>query len=218
MITPFFLKRYGIFAFVLLAAAHHLPLRANNWLSNDRIAAILSLSAVDDTASCAAAGTAIAVLNNDIGDALAIVGATPPKNGVVSIGDNQIIYTPNVGFAGKDIFVYEVRNGNNELARASVFVEVAAQKTFKVKDLVNCDAVSSTGIYAVAVISEGGQAPYTISGDYNDTNDTGKFIFEMPDSPIGYEVTVTDGNGQSITLHKKTIIAPCINSMPIDLD
>ena len=59
----------------------------------------------------------IDVLKNDSdkdGDDLTISETTTPKNGSVKIKNQQIIYTPNKEFSGKDTFEYTITDGNLE--------------------------------------------------------------------------------------------------------
>ena len=69
----------------------------------------------------------IAVLGNDFdvdGDSLLIGSATDPANGTVSYDQQQIVYTPHVGFVGPDSFTYTVMDAYGAEATASVAVTV----------------------------------------------------------------------------------------------
>ena len=54
---------------------------------------------------------AISVLENDIGDSLTLDDVTMPGNGVATINDAHIIYTPTQNFVGVDSFLYTVSQG-----------------------------------------------------------------------------------------------------------
>jgi PKD repeat protein len=87
--------------------------------------------AVDDTATVEAnsAANVLAVLANDVdvdGDELT-VGAASANNGIASINtDGTLSYSPNADFVGTDMLVYEVSDGNDAKASATVTIEVAA--------------------------------------------------------------------------------------------
>ena len=81
---------------------------------------------------------AIDVLANDThpaNDILAIAAFTDGANGTVALddggtptdpSDDQLIYTPNTGFTGHDVFTYTVIDANGDTAIAAVSVTVAA--------------------------------------------------------------------------------------------
>jgi hypothetical protein len=49
---------------------------------------------------------------------------TPPKSGVLSGTDNDLIYTPRRGFTGKDGFKWSVNDGRDDSPIASVNITV----------------------------------------------------------------------------------------------
>ena len=85
-------------------------------------------------------GTAVAVdvLANDThptNDALTIAAFTDGAHGVVTLddggtpndpSDDQLIYTPDAGFTGRDVFTYTVTDANGDAAIAAVSVTVGA--------------------------------------------------------------------------------------------
>ena len=69
----------------------------------------------------------IPVLNNDVdgvGTGLTIVDFTEPQNGSVELVDDELVYSPDVGYNGNDEFVYSILDGNGFLSDAQVDVEV----------------------------------------------------------------------------------------------
>ena len=67
------------------------------------------------------------VLSNDSdadGEALVIVGVVPPTYGTAVDNDFNILYTPDPGFSGTDIFSYIVTDGNGGYATALVTIIV----------------------------------------------------------------------------------------------
>lgn len=92
-------------------------------------------AALADSASTnAGLPVTIAVLTNDsdpdpVGGvkrlSLVASGMVPPTNGsVVASGNNDVVYTPNAGFAGTDQFAYQISDGNNAVATGNVTVAV----------------------------------------------------------------------------------------------
>ena len=72
-------------------------------------------------------GTAvtIAVLANDIGTGLAIIGVGQPSQGtVVLTADQRLTYTPPAGFQGVTSFTYTIRDAEGLTAQATVTVSV----------------------------------------------------------------------------------------------
>ena len=60
------------------------------------------------------------------GDSLSVTLTTPPTNGVAVLGpDGEYTYTPNAGFSGQDVFVYQIDDGNGGTDTATVTIEVA---------------------------------------------------------------------------------------------
>ena len=82
------------------------------------------IEAVNDTATTAT-GTpvTISVLANDRGTGLSILQVDNPAQGVAVISGDTVIYTPNAGFAGTDVFGYTISDGIS-LDSATVIVTV----------------------------------------------------------------------------------------------
>jgi hypothetical protein len=52
------------------------------------------------------------------------VDFTEPQNGSVELVDDELVYSPDVGYNGNDEFVYSILDGNGFLSDAQVDVEV----------------------------------------------------------------------------------------------
>ena len=50
-------------------------------------------------------------------DNIALIGVTPPSNGVLSLVGGNLVYTPNHGFSGDDTFTYTIDNGEGSVAQ-----------------------------------------------------------------------------------------------------
>ena len=85
-------------------------------------------TAFPDTAvTTTGAPITIAVLSNDTGNGLLIAGFTTPANGSVTIGaNNNLIYTPNPGFAGVDSFTYTIVDESSASSQSTVTIDVAS--------------------------------------------------------------------------------------------
>jgi hypothetical protein len=68
----------------------------------------------------------IPVLNNDNinGTLQALVIMSNPNNGTAVVNGNNVVYTPNAGFCGNDLFTYKILNNSNLSAIATVNVSV----------------------------------------------------------------------------------------------
>jgi Ca2+-binding RTX toxin-like protein len=125
----------------------------------------------------------VRVLNNDSdpdNDPLTIVSFSTPANGSVSINDNEtpddatddfLIYTPNVGFVGTDVFTYEVGDGRGGSASATVSVTVGASVpvVFAGGDAVlnEGDVFTRSGFF-----EDTGIGPWTATVDFGDGSGT----------------------------------------------
>jgi len=67
---------------------------------------------------------AINVLSNDNGDGLTIYAVDNPANGHASIVNNKIVYTPDAGFTGMDMFYYDIIDAKGYVTSSSVIVDV----------------------------------------------------------------------------------------------
>ncbi|MCA9216692.1 MAG: tandem-95 repeat protein, partial [Planctomycetales bacterium] len=88
----------------------------------------------------------IGVLANDVdpeGDSIIVVLVTPPAHGTLSISSNgQFSYTPDEGFVGTDVFVYQIVDGISAPSQASV--QLVVEQLIAVPPVVTAAAVSSS--------------------------------------------------------------------------
>ncbi|MGB1310716.1 MAG: Ig-like domain-containing protein [Leucothrix sp.] len=75
------------------------------------------------------ANTAITidVMANDSGDGIAITAVDNPANGTAVISNNRIIYTPNNGFSGTEIFWYSITDSRGAAYGTKINVTITAQ-------------------------------------------------------------------------------------------
>ncbi len=70
----------------------------------------------------------INVLANDKGKGLRIIRVDNPANGRAVIKNNKIVYTPNAGFTGMDMFYYDIVDANGYNDASSIIVDVIKAK------------------------------------------------------------------------------------------
>jgi VCBS repeat-containing protein len=115
----------------------------------------------------------IDVLSNDTdaeGHTLSITATTNGANGVVSIVNGQVQYTPITGFAGTDTFSYTVSDGNGGSDTASVTVTVASDP--------NVDPANSL-IISEYVEGSGANQAIELYNPTNQTLDLSDFTLEV---------------------------------------
>src|SRR5262249_6082817 len=65
--------------------------------------------------------------DNDIdGDSLSVTAFDAPANGTAEIVDGKLVYTPNTGFTGIDVFGYTISDGHGETATGSIHIGVGS--------------------------------------------------------------------------------------------
>ncbi|MEZ4614268.1 MAG: Ig-like domain-containing protein [Caldilineaceae bacterium] len=87
------------------------------------------IATVDEFRSTPAPSLVLDVLANDSdldGDILSITTVSTSTNGTVTTDGTQIIYMPNQGFIGTDIFSYTISDGNGGTATATVVITITA--------------------------------------------------------------------------------------------
>lgn len=108
----------------------------------------------------------IDVLQNDIdtqGDAFEIYGFTHPQHGTLELSDNKFHYTPELSFAGEDIFTYTVREVNDTTIYSDfAFVTVTVLKNPDCPVAVTDEAHGTT---AVEMIIDVMSNDYDTNGD-----------------------------------------------------
>ena len=93
---------------------------------NSGVLSVLTPPAGTDfyTVSGGSIDNVFSVLTNDVGNGLVIVGVSTPPNGTAVISDSNILYTPNTGFVGVDMFTYTNQDilGSNSVLTVVVTV------------------------------------------------------------------------------------------------
>jgi VCBS repeat-containing protein len=172
----------------------------------------------------------IDVLPNDSdpdGDSLIVESVTQAEHGEVVNNGTDVVYTPDPGFDGVDLFTYTISDGNGETATATVTVAVAAvndppiaqddsdstdEGTPVVIDVLPNDSDPDGDNFSIqsvtppangTVVNNGTDIVYTPNPDFN-----GVDVFTY---------TISDGNGETATA-TVTIAVAAINDPPTALD
>lgn len=159
------------------------------------------------------------VLDNDTGDGIRVTAVTDPANGTLQWqADGMMIYQPNIGFIGTEIIVYEITDIQGERATATIVILVEDDTTMDISHNMDCDNVLFTGHYIVTVVIADGIAPYSISGNVEETgvlnNDPVSFTVPCDE---GYIVTIVDAIGDSVTVDERNTVRCCPGSIAITL-
>jgi len=92
----------------------------------------------DEAETLATIAVAIPVLDNDTDpeeDTLTILAVMPPTNGMASIENNEILYTPNDAFIGKEVFTYTIMDSaGNEMTGGVITIVVSPRATIDIPD------------------------------------------------------------------------------------
>lgn len=166
-------------------------------------------AANNDTAQSNGSAISIDVLQNDTGPSLILEAVDPASEGVASIVNGQISYTPNVGFSGTDSFWYGISsNGNWEWALVTVTVNSVVNP---IPLKANQDDVSAISNQAttIDVLANDTGIGLSIGWFDNPTNGTmvisnNKFIYTSTPGFTGTEdlwYEVIDTNGQTTWGH-----------------
>lgn len=174
---------------------------------------VTAFAALDDSAATTNQNpVTIDILANDsfrTGSALTIALASTPSNGTAVIDSDNIVYTPNVGFFGTDVFNYSVTDDNNTTKSATVSVtvtEFVAQNDFASTvnqkevaiDILANDTFSSSINPAVAITSSSSNGTVTVDVD--------KVKYTPNAGFVG-----TDTFGYSITDENDTVVTASVN-------
>ncbi|MBK9458426.1 MAG: cadherin-like domain-containing protein [Sphingobacteriales bacterium] len=71
----------------------------------------------------------IGVLNNDNDNYPSVIVSGQPTNGTAIVQENDVLYTPNNGFIGTEVFSYQVTDLYNQIAFGTIVVHVLAVDT-----------------------------------------------------------------------------------------
>ncbi len=191
-----------------------------------------TVKAADVSASTVIDGAIpIDVLNNDDADASINGIVSQPSNGTVSISGSQIIYTPNPGFSGTDVFTYEAidPNGNTDTATVTVTIEPPANTApTAATDSVTTECNAPISINALSNDTDPENDTLSIVSFTQATNGVvtqdanGQFIYTPNANTCGttdsFTYTISDGNGgQSIGTVNVTVNDP-VNNPPKAVD
>ncbi len=137
------------------------------------------------------------------------MATTNPAHGTATINPNgTITYTPDGDFIGSDLFVYQITNSDGQIVTTYVTI-ILASPNLQVNWNRNCYNTQISGQYTVTVFIQGGTAPYSVAGTYNQTNITGgSFLFSSYNS-LGFYLVISDANGQQFIIDVSDII-PCM--------
>ncbi len=158
----------------------------------------------------------IDVLANDTGNGLTITNVTQPANGTVSIVNGAIVFTPNQGFIGTDVFTYTVTDSNGGQSQATVNVTVTAATGVNVAPIAQADTATTTTtattgqpvtIDALANDSDADGDALSIVSITQPTNGSaaivnGQVVFTPTAGFVGtdtFDYTISDGNGHTTT-------------------
>ncbi len=113
-----------------------------------------TLKAKKDTATVKSGETVlIDVLANDIGTGLSIDMSETPNNGSASISNNQLVYTPNVGFSGVEKFKYKIVDSLGQNAWGEIEVTVTPKNNDTLKANKDTATVKSGGTVLIDVLA-----------------------------------------------------------------
>jgi Bacterial Ig domain/Cadherin-like domain/WD40-like Beta Propeller Repeat len=110
----------------------------------------------------------IAVLANDSdvdGDPVSITAVGTPAHGNVNIVNDKLVYTPDAGFAGIEVFTYTISDPSSATATASVHLGVGSFPSgAPTESLVAVSAVASDIRYTPSLSADGRYIAFTTSG------------------------------------------------------
>ncbi|WP_181918468.1 MULTISPECIES: Ig-like domain-containing protein [unclassified Wenzhouxiangella] len=151
---------------------------------------------------------ALDVLANDSdadGDPLTLVGVTQPANGQASVSGDQVIYTPESGFAGSDSFSYTVEDGFGGEASATVSVTVESPNEPPVVGDLTANTLrnQSVDIDVLAEATDPDGDELSIAGftqpDNGTVTQSGDELRYLPDDEFvgsdSFTFTISDGRG-----------------------
>ncbi len=125
-----------------------------------------TIQAVMDYLAVSTASASSNVVNNDTGVGLAVASVDDPLGGTASVSGGTVIYTPDAGFSGLDMFNYIVSSPDGCTATGSIVAAVAAGEDTHVNiELVESHRDRSAGVRGLrravaAALSPDGQFVY----------------------------------------------------------
>jgi len=136
-----------------------------------------------------------------------ITSISTPINGTVTYNNNDVVFTPNIGFVGTEVLTYTVGDGNGGFANALMTFELTNTAPVVINYDVYAHAGNSASVIPVFTDTDNGDTP-TITAVGSSPNGTvslnaGEITFTPNAGFVGMatiEYTVNDGysNGDSI--------------------
>lgn len=121
-------------------------------------------------------------------DSLTITSITAPANGSVSDnGDGSVVYTPNAGFFGSDVFGYSIDDGNGGSAAATVTVTVLEQPPIQAVD----DAITTQRNTPITIDTGDLLANDQIDVNFNFSVATQPVNGQLSGGSVGADVSLT---------------------------
>ncbi|MDY1005563.1 Ig-like domain-containing protein [Curtobacterium sp. CFBP9011] len=188
--------------------------------STSTVTITVTPTATDDAFSVHAGSTATAdaahgLLANDHGSRLSITGNTTPAHGSLTLAaDGSYTYTPDDRFSGADSFTYTAKDGSGATITGTVSITVLP--TAKA-DTISATAGQTTTVAAPGLLGNDLGTGLTVTdsttpahgtvtvGTDGTTTYTPAPGYSGPDS---FDVTITDGNGESDTVTVTVRVAP----------
>ncbi len=191
--------------------------------------AVLPILINDTATTTEGAPVTIDVLANDTGNGLSITSVTQPANGSVSIVDGAVVFTPNQGFVGTDVFTYTVTNSTGGQSQATVNVTVTAAATaVNVAPIAQADAATTTTTattgqaVTIDVLANDSDADgdalsiETITQPVNGSTAivNGQVVYTPTAGFVGtdtFTYTISDGNGHTTTATVTVVVTDAGN-------
>jgi hypothetical protein len=142
------------------------------------------------------------------GDTLTVDQVDTPANGTAAIADGKVVYTPNAGFTGLDVFGYTVNDGHGGSARGTVRLGVGefppaaptdriATVTADPADRDNAPAISNDGRYVAFVTGSA-----LVSDDTNAVSDI--YFYDRSTRAVSRVSVASDGTqGNASSIHPR---------------
>jgi|GEM_PF-6167707 len=166
----------------------------------------------------------VAVLDNDEGDDLSVIGTGTAANGTVTTDGTTVTYTPDAGFFGTDTFTVTVEDaiGGEPTATSTVTVTVNGAPTGPDIDagIIQVDTPVTVTVIPPVTDPEGGELTITSAGPAGNGTVTidGDTVTYTPapgyTGPDSFEVTIEDEGGGTVTI----TVTVTVNAPPTATD
>jgi hypothetical protein len=143
----------------------------------------------------------VPVLSNDSGEELKVLSVDTPNNGQVQVVNGTVLFTPNAGWFGAEVFDYSIEDAAGQTAMSSVtlnvFPELVAQDA-------TVSTAKSTSVQVPVTLPFGSTVSVieaTSAGTF-DVRDDGSVWFTPNGTYVGsftVQYTIEDGAGQTAT-------------------